>query len=439
MSTLLMILITLNAWTQGTPTPTPSGPPPVDIDAVCAKARAQDAANANNPAYAQSDVSAQCAEINASKKGSKLENRLGKLRIVSTTTCGVATGICMIGNANPKIKKVGKTLAKVCGGMGFTLGTIDTVAQGALNNELNKDNSAFNAMGLLNMGKDIYTGIGGIKDMGEAFTNGPKPGKDKNGDKKPSCETIGEATLAETREMATHFDSSSSLAQARRDAEKELQKNVAQGGSVSTDFNSNTDQDGNPLVNAKEEDEGDLPGFPEDLASEFEDATGMNVDDILNSDESPEDLTADIANALGLDAEAMKRSIASTGAVLPGSDSMTKLPPETDGTVAAGSMRSIASNSNDTFKVPDLSGLFKKNEEHSPAAKKDKNAKDFSKMTAAELEKDTKHNLFLRVSYRYEQEQTQLEKLLWASKLNAHLNPKPLDTLSKRFPASKMP
>ncbi|MCM0607237.1 MAG: hypothetical protein KA715_14200 [Xanthomonadaceae bacterium] len=435
-ATFFLILITFS--TLADPAPAPSGAPP-DIQKICAKARSEDEANKNNPQYQRSEVNEKCAQIYASKLSSRTSKVLGNMKTPIIAMCGVASGICIAGKADTKIKAIGERLAGVCGTMGGVSSIAESVATHQLEEKISGERSVYDlkssaegAVGIAGDGKHMRANFAEgqnnsgvqLNDKGEEIPRNAKQ------EKRQACGTIAKEVLMQGAEMANHYQTMNKMEEMENKQKLELLNLITQNGGDFNTENYQSEHDADADLPHMEEPSLNLPEFPPELAGPFEELSGMRMDDVLANGGNPNDMMGAMMNGLGLPSSDLAAALAAASNL-----------PATPGTGDADTKSSALSASNETYSIPSMEDLLKgllPNREPADQKGSTLKAKDISKMTASEFEKDTKHNIFARVSLRYNKKDTHLERLPWVGKFNIGANPKPIDALTTRFPASKM-
>lgn len=419
---------------------------PLDVDKICAEARKQDKANKNNPQYAQSEIGSMCAEIEASNKSGRLSKKMANMKIPIVSMCTMAAGICASGKADTSgtLQKLGKNMAGLCGGMENASGVIESAMEYKLSQTLNKEAKSFD---YVTAAQSAYKMKGSVTDMAGAFESGTinkndaAPGEDPDpkGNKAANCGSIGETALIQSAEMATHLQTANQFKESEAKRKLELATLAKMGGTVEREYYQAEDEDSSYKPDEEVADD-DFPHYPPELENAFEELTGMDMDDIMNYDGNPQDLASSILSNLGANPADIASAMSMAGAGGEGgAGSAGKGGALADGSSSSSSKMTAT---NDTLEIPSMDDLLKKlggaNREPADVKSSTVKAKDIAKMTPSEFEKDTKHNIFERVSLRYSRQISQIEKLPWVSKLNTLANPKPNEALSTRYPASRL-
>lgn len=398
---LLVTLLTPHSFAQ-VPAPTPAAN--IDTDKVCKDARKQDQQNKNNPKYAQSDINTMCASIRAAEMGAKNTKTQANLKIPVVAICTTATIACYSAWG----AAVGQALSIGCG-----VGALGTnVAAGIQDNNMAKDlgqeSAGFDYVGTATGAASLA--MGAISGAG-AGASGAGAGA---GNAVKNCGTITLATVTEAATMAMKYDTANKMKDSASELKKGLKTLAGMGGAVDTKpFTMGDDKDADFKDDDLEKDP--LADFPPDAKEKIEELTGMKLADIANYDGNPHDLMQDLMSKMGVPPDMMGEAMAQIEKAEGANASLVaSIGKESNDSVGAGGM---GSSSNGVFGSRGLASTS--------ATTSSTAFRDPASMTAEELEKDRFHDIFLRITQRYNKKKMKdLAELPWSAKSNLFANPK---------------
>lgn len=389
----LTILLAGQSYAQGQqPAPQPS---PVDVDKVCADASRKSSSDLSD----QSGILDACQAAHAAKISAEAASLEATVRLIPAYACASSAALCLSGIFTGP----GEAYSWVCAGTSLAASTFEKIKEGTIAGTLANDIKSKNYVGASFSALDMANNI---KDIVSLVKGAPKTG--------PGCTLAIIGAVTEIGTVATNYYTAGTL----RDAEQQSRDMVRQLAGLSSigdinDFKDIKDRDGEKL------DPPDLKLDPE-LEAKLEELTGMSSKDLMNYQGDPVDLLNKLLEKAGAPPQALEiakklyaKGVGPNGAYIASRGRRTAESFDALGTSGYGS-------GGDGFEGGrGLAGAKKFKGDGSRLFK------DPRLMTPEELELDRYHDIFLRVTRRYEAKApTELELLPWALKANQFANSK---------------
>lgn len=400
--TILTIFHSSLAWAQAPmPSPSFSAVPAANIKKVCAEAK-KTAGNPDNPSYAPSEIAIKCTEIEMSKVAADTSKRLRNMKIPIVATCGVAAGLCYAGVT----AAAGQVAAIACSALGVGSQVYEGMATDRMAEKMGQESAGLNIEGAA--GSSVAAG----KEIQE-ITKSFKAAKDAGGKvAKGTCATIGISTLLESAAMTKHGMDYSDKSNKWSEAKRKLGA-FAAGGAGEVKFDK-SDQDykydeSDDSMNDWSDDVAPLADFPPEAIQQFEELSGMKMEDVANYNGDPNALVEELMKKMG----APEAAVAQIMEQLNKSGPLSTDPMAEDGTQVASGYGSGSEYGSNGLMKGGKSGLSET--DFKPRGR------DLANYTPKDYETDKAHNIFQRVTIRYGKKVPHLEKLSWSNKFNRKL------------------
>ncbi|MCM0607238.1 MAG: hypothetical protein KA715_14205 [Xanthomonadaceae bacterium] len=397
----LVTMMTLNSYAQTVPSPTPLSD--AEIDRVCNESMKK----FGDPKYANDEKVVLCQQMEYGKQSASLSRTQGAIKIPVSAICIAATLFCY----GVLTAAIGSALAPVCG-ISIAASSIgDEIGNSALNDKLKKEAQGVNYAGLAT---GAVSGIAGGFAAGAATAAGGASGLD--------CLTIAVPAAGVTAEVFMRYDQANTMDKTSSDARDGLRAVTNIPGSFNTDpFRIQGDQDAN-----YKDDYADkmLDSYPPETLAKIEELTGMKMADVANYNGDPNALMEKMMANMGVPPEGIAQGMKEVKKIADANGYKAE-----NLASANSSGLGFGTSSNDSLSIRGSAGTS------SAAGNSGLAFRDPASMTADQIEKDRFHDIFLRVSQRYDKKKIKdLAALPWASKKNQFANK---SKLQGRTPSSE--